>query len=157
MPQLDSATFFSQYFWLGVFYIGFYLLLVQTFLPHMARLLKTRAALLQAPTHIQAGSSHTALLVARETTSVTALKASKAALAQGYHSLHTWICTTHTALHDAKATKAYTRLLRRNAKLQACLHKDVKTLVPVTLWKGSCSDGRMHKYYTKSVVWSCVA
>ena len=157
MPQLDSATFFSQYIWLVVFYIGFYLLLVQTFLPQMARILKTRAALLKAPTDIQAGTSHTALLAARETTSVTALKASKGALAQGFHSLHTWVRTTHTGLQNAKATQAYRRLLQKNAKLQACVHKDVKTLLPVTLWKGTYTDARVHTFHTKSTLAACVA
>lgn len=157
MPQLDIATFFSQYIWLVLFYIGFYLLLVQTFLPQMARILKTRAALLQAPTDTQAGSSHTALLAARETTSVTALKASKAALAQGFHSLHTWVRTTHTGLQDAKATHAYTSLLQENAQLQACLQKDVKALLPVTLSEGTYTDARLHTFHTKSTLAACVA
>jgi hypothetical protein len=44
MPQLDKVTFLTQFFWLCVFYFGFYLLLVKHFLPRMARLLKLRQA-----------------------------------------------------------------------------------------------------------------
>ncbi len=42
MPQLDKVHFFSQYFWLCVFYFGFYFLIVKHFLPKMARILQFR-------------------------------------------------------------------------------------------------------------------
>ena len=42
MPQLDTVTFLSQFFWLAFFFLGFYFALVQFFLPRMARLLKFR-------------------------------------------------------------------------------------------------------------------
>lgn len=42
MPQLDQLTFFSQFFWLCVFYLGFYLVLVKYFLPKMSKILKVR-------------------------------------------------------------------------------------------------------------------
>jgi len=42
MPQLDKVTFLSQFFWLCIFYFGFYLILVKHFLPRMSRLLKLR-------------------------------------------------------------------------------------------------------------------
>ena len=42
MPQLDTVTFLSQFFWLAFFFLGFYFALVQFFLPRMARILKFR-------------------------------------------------------------------------------------------------------------------
>lgn len=42
MPQLDIVTYFSQFFWLCFFFLGFYFCLVQFFLPKMARILKYR-------------------------------------------------------------------------------------------------------------------
>ena len=42
MPQLDQVHFFSQFFWLCVFYFGFYFLIVKHFLPRMARILQFR-------------------------------------------------------------------------------------------------------------------
>lgn len=42
MPQLDKVHFFSQYFWLCVFYFGFYFLVTKHFLPRMARILQFR-------------------------------------------------------------------------------------------------------------------
>ena len=42
MPQLDLVTFFSQFFWLCVFFFGFYFVISKDFLPKMARILKFR-------------------------------------------------------------------------------------------------------------------
>ena len=42
MPQLDKVHFFSQFFWLCVFYFGFYFLIVKHFLPKMARIRQFR-------------------------------------------------------------------------------------------------------------------
>lgn len=42
MPQLDKVTFFSQFFWLCFFYLGFYIVLLKYFLPKMSRILKIR-------------------------------------------------------------------------------------------------------------------
>jgi hypothetical protein len=43
MPQLDSLTYFSQFFWFSFFFLGFYVLLVKYYLPKMSRLLKVRS------------------------------------------------------------------------------------------------------------------
>ena len=42
MPQLDQVTFFSQFFWLCVFFFGFYFAICKHFLPQMSRILKFR-------------------------------------------------------------------------------------------------------------------
>ena len=42
MPQLDKVHFLSQYFWLCVFYFGFYFLISKHFLPAVARVLQLR-------------------------------------------------------------------------------------------------------------------
>jgi Leucine-rich repeat (LRR) protein len=43
MPQLDQVTYFSQFFWLCIFYFTFYVFIVKTFLPKISRILKLRA------------------------------------------------------------------------------------------------------------------
>ena len=50
MPQLDKLTFFSQFFWLSFFFLGFYIVLVKYYLPKMSRILKVRS--------IKVSSSH---------------------------------------------------------------------------------------------------
>ena len=42
MPQLDTVSYMSQFFWLCFFFLGFYFSLVQFTLPKMARILKFR-------------------------------------------------------------------------------------------------------------------
>ncbi len=43
MPQLDKLTFFSQFFWLSFFFLGFYISLVKYYLPKMSKILKVRS------------------------------------------------------------------------------------------------------------------
>lgn len=61
MPQLDKVTFFSQFLWLSIFYVGFYLILIKHFLPKLSRILKVRQ---KKVSHSQQGSS--ALLEEKE-------------------------------------------------------------------------------------------
>jgi hypothetical protein len=42
MPQLDKVTFFSQFFWLCTFYLGFYYIILKHFLPKISRILALR-------------------------------------------------------------------------------------------------------------------
>ena len=42
MPQLDKVTFLSQFFWLCVFYLGFYFILLKYYLPKISRILALR-------------------------------------------------------------------------------------------------------------------
>ena len=42
MPQLDKVTFLSQFFWLCLFYLGFYYIVLKYFLPKISRILALR-------------------------------------------------------------------------------------------------------------------
>nr|YP_001315094.1 ATP synthase F0 subunit 8 [Chlorokybus atmophyticus]ABO15093.1 ATP synthase F0 subunit 8 [Chlorokybus atmophyticus] len=42
MPQLDQVTFLSQFFWLSIFFFGYYIIVVKNFLPKISRILKLR-------------------------------------------------------------------------------------------------------------------
>lgn len=42
MPQLDQVTFFSQFFWLSIIFIGFYMIILKNYLPALTRILKFR-------------------------------------------------------------------------------------------------------------------
>lgn len=45
MPQLDHVTYFSQSFWLTVFFLSFYVVLVKALLPKVSTTLKLRRKL----------------------------------------------------------------------------------------------------------------
>ena len=42
MPQLDKVTFFSQYFWLLLFFLGFYFFVLKIVLPTIVTVFKIR-------------------------------------------------------------------------------------------------------------------
>jgi hypothetical protein len=92
MPQLDSVTFFSQFFWLCVFFIGFYLTLTKYYLPRLSRLLKVRKQRMAAST----GSIS---LIQEETTSVKesgtnllvkAVEITQQGITNGFQASATW-------------------------------------------------------------------
>lgn len=46
MPQLDHVSYFSQFFWLSIFFLAFYVILVRNLLPRVATILKVRKKLM---------------------------------------------------------------------------------------------------------------
>lgn len=81
MPQLDTLSFFPQFFWLTIFYFGFYILLVKYFLPRMGRIIKIRNLKMNAQTLPTSGHSGTsenlALTNQRDQSLALAIKQSK--------------------------------------------------------------------------------
>ena len=69
MPQLDKVSFLSQFFWLLIFFFGFYIFQLKFFLPEMSRILKFRkkrlgessAVLLQQENNVVRNSADTVL------------------------------------------------------------------------------------------------
>lgn len=52
MPQLDKVSFLSQFFWLCIFFWGFYIVALKHFLPFMSRILKYRKKRLESGSDI---------------------------------------------------------------------------------------------------------
>ena len=108
MPQLDKVTFFSQFFWLLIIYIGFYLLVLKNFVPKLSRILKVRQKKVSLS---QQGS--TALLQEKEKVgdSLNALveqgvSTSKRLFQENLQTTYLWIDqavreANHTTLRDA--------------------------------------------------------
>lgn len=42
MPQLDTLTYFSQFFWFIIIFIGFYIIIYNEIVPNIATIFKTR-------------------------------------------------------------------------------------------------------------------
>lgn len=47
MPQLDSLTYFSQFFWFIIIFLGFYIIISNNIIPYIATVLKTRNKILK--------------------------------------------------------------------------------------------------------------
>ena len=108
MPQLDKVTFFSQFFWLVIIYIGFYLVILKSFLPKLSRILKVRQKKVSLS---QQGS--TVLVQEKEkvgdslnTLIEQGVTMSKRLFQENLHSTHLWLDqvvkdTNRTTLRDA--------------------------------------------------------
>jgi len=90
MPQLDTASFFTQYVWLMVCYIGMYLTLVKYFLPKLARISKLRAA----KVHASLGTETSEVLdvqTAGETCVVASVKHARSVCADHFATTSAWV------------------------------------------------------------------
>jgi len=126
MPQLDIATFFSQYIWLCVFYIGFYLVLVHYYLPKLARILKVRNSF---GTSNNVANDALYEIVTREDLAVTRFKYAQGALRQGFAHVGTWVDNTAKHINNAaKTNKQFIKLIATKARQEALIQKDIKTL-----------------------------
>jgi hypothetical protein len=50
MPQLDSLTYSTQFFWFILIFLGFYVLLSNNTIPHIGSILKTRNKIIKNTT-----------------------------------------------------------------------------------------------------------
>ncbi len=48
MPQLDTLTYFSQFFWFIVIFLSFYVILSNDIIPNVATILKTRNKMIKS-------------------------------------------------------------------------------------------------------------
>ena len=77
MPQLDKVTFLSQFFWLCVFFSGFFIFQLKFFLPKMSRILKFRKKRVSESGGVLFQKEESLLLNSSETLSKNLFKNSK--------------------------------------------------------------------------------
>lgn len=94
MPQLDLTTYFSQFFWLCVFFFAFYLCCVKYFLPALSRLTKFRANQ-QNQTELEEMPSYDDL-------SFESLKACRQSLVNLDEKMNEWVGLTQNQLNQTK-------------------------------------------------------
>jgi hypothetical protein len=84
MPQLDQVTYFSQFFWLCIFYFTFYVFVVKLYLPKISRILKLRSKKMNKDSNISHSEESTEInsLSDYETILLTGIKESRDFLAQ---------------------------------------------------------------------------
>ncbi len=151
MPQLDIASFFSQYVWLMVFYVGFYFILVNNFLPKLSRILKVRANKI-INVNIATEKTET-ILNSRD--SIERFKFAQLSLRQGFSNINNWIDSTAKNIKSKKTTNKFKALLTKEANLQARIHKDVKALLPLkhsAIVINKKQSGLLHKFHNKKTL-----
>lgn len=100
MPQLDHVSYFSQFFWVSILFLSFYVVLIKSLLPRVATVLKVRRKLMQAT-----GESSQAIAKDSETSSydkvlMGGLQETKALLTSTSKSSHEWVSSTTRTMND---------------------------------------------------------
>nr|QGN73936.1 ATP synthase F0 subunit 8 [prasinophyte sp. MBIC10622] len=100
MPQLDTVTYFSQFFWMCVCYLGFYVVLMTYFLPRIGRLLKLRRRKSQTSTDAFASTTAETDQVreAYDGLLIEGLREARNSLQQAYEASETW---AHSVVAEA--------------------------------------------------------
>lgn len=93
MPQLDQVTFFSQFFWLCVFFFTFYVVLLKSFLPKMNRILRFRKKIHQASSDSYVGK-YQSLLQNYHTIRLPEIRTSSEHLNKVLGSTRSWVDST---------------------------------------------------------------
>jgi len=142
MPQLDSVTFFSQFFWLCLFFVGFYLILTKHYLPTLSRLLKVRHKIMAAAT---TGDSlvQEELISVQQTSNtllVDALHTTQQGLTNGFDTSYEW---SENSLHKTNTdslkamNQKYVDSVNTMRVEQSKLHQVMKTLLAPQSHAGS--------------------
>jgi hypothetical protein len=119
MPQLDTVSFFSQYFWFTVVFLSFYLSIVKFVVPPMSRLLKVRQAK-TGSTQDETNpvvTEQTEAQVAMDTLIVKGVQASKTQMQQRFERSQAWLTATQSeaaSSHFAGANEAYLHAFARS-------------------------------------------
>lgn len=136
MPQLDHLTFFSQFFWLCVFYLGFYFILVKYFLPRMSKILKIRNLKMNSST----GSAlrdikqeNIDIQTLRDISLTDALKESRSYFQKTFLKTRSWLSVVLNKINKkkklTKMNKGYLTSISKLSTTQALLLRNVKAIM----------------------------
>lgn len=145
MPQLDQLTFFSQFFWLCFFYLGFYLVLVKYFLPKMSRILKVRNMKMNSSNSgqsdfIEMKEENEKMKKMRDEALSEAFKESKHYLNESYQKTSSWV---QKVLQDVnkkklqKMNKTYIDSMQNLSFAQTLTLQNLKTVIAPSSYKAS--------------------
>jgi len=150
MPQLDTMTFFSQFFWLCFFFLGFYLTLVKYFLPKMSRILKVRS--LRMNTTTQQGGIHSDIQKENQDLKKTrddflsqAFKESRNFANQTVSNTNEWvskILADHNKNQFQEMNKVFLQSIAELSVSQAFAQNNLKTVISPTSLKASQQGGK---------------
>jgi len=162
MPQLDTLTFFSQFFWLCIFYLGFYLALVKYFLPKMSRILKIRNLKMNAGSASgplqEMKQEHEIIKQQRDQSLLNALKESRQLFQESAQSTQVWL---QKVLEDVnknqlqEMNKAYIQSVSDLSTSQALVLNNLKTIIAPSSYKASgilnAQDSSKDLFFTAKV------
>lgn len=138
MPQLDKVSYFSQFFWLCFFYLGFYIVLVKFFLPKIRRILKVRekkAAYASGTTDSIYEKESVDVHLQTQKYLLEGMQNSRESLQSSFDSTSTWVSQVTKATntqHLQDVNVQYGQQMKQMThSLVTTLH-DLKTILPPT-------------------------
>jgi len=157
MPQLDQLTFFSQFFWLCVFYLGFYIVLVKYFLPKMNRILKVRQMKMNSGNSGQSDflkmkEENENMKARRENALSEAFKESKDFLNESYQKTSSWVQKVLQDVNKKKLqnmNKAYVDSVQNLSFSQTLTLLNLKTVVAPLSYKSTTFSTLMNSEQLK--------
>lgn len=157
MPQLDQLTFFSQFFWLCVFYLGFYIVLVKYFLPKMNRILKVRQMKMNSGNSGQSDflkmkEENDIMKARRENALSEAFKESKDFLNESYQKTSSWVQKVLQDVNKKKLqnmNKAYVESVQNLSFSQTLTLLNLKTVVAPLSYKNTTFSTLMNSEQLK--------
>jgi hypothetical protein len=134
MPQLDIVSYFSQYVWLMVFYIGFYFILVNSLLPKVSRILKVRSLKIQSLRNKLAssdsiGENGVDFKKTREENSIVRLRFAQQSLVKAFSNVSSWIVkNAQTIQKQEKVTSAFKNQIKKDLINHIRVNNNIETL-----------------------------
>ena len=116
MPQLDQFTYLTQFLWLCVFFMSFYVLLYNDGLPKISRILKLRAKLVSQQSESTNHSDQNTLRLENQDTVIReSLNSCASYLNTSVSGASKWcsdmVSSLNTSLHGEAINKSYVRSL----------------------------------------------
>ena len=145
MPQLDTLTFFSQFFWLSIFYLGFYLALVKYFLPKMGRILKIRSLKMSSGSTssgplLEIKEEHELLKQNRDNSLLSGLKESRQLFQESSQNTQVWLQKVLDDINKnqlQEMNKTYLQSVSDLSISQGLILNNLKTVVAPSSYKAS--------------------
>jgi len=179
MPQLDIASYFSQYIWLAFFFLSFYSLLATIFLPKISRIFKVRSSLTKkssvvvgtqveaqvdslpssgVESNIGKNQISSNIFVSRDNSTISRFKFSQTIVRTSFSHLKTWIDSSVVFLRSKRTAQFLYSKLHDETLANLRVLSDRKTLSVISgssysiKNKGQTSQEAGHKYHTKKTI-----
>lgn len=146
MPQLDKMTFLSQFFWLCIAYLGFYLILVKHFLPRVNRILKIRSLKMNSASGsalLDIKQENDGIQNIRDQFVTNALKESRHFFNESYQNTHSWLSKVIEDINKnqlQEMNKAYIHSVSDLSIAQNLILNNLKTVIAPYSYKVSKLD-----------------
>lgn len=166
MPQLDTLTFFSQFFWLSIFYLGFYLALVKYFLPKMGRILKIRSLKMSSGSTssgplLEIKEEHELLKQKRDNSLLEGLKESRQLFQESSQNTQVWLQKVLDDINKnqlQEVNKSYFQSVSDLSIAQALVLNNLKTVLAPSSNKSTggfafiSKDPSKEKFFTSKIL-----